>query len=287
MSIGLINEYLAEIDRLRRTSGMTSEQIVREAFKDLLKAWSKAEGLVFIAEMPVGSPQKTRIVPDGTVLHDIRVPLGHWEAKDTADDLKEEIAKKLRRGYPQENILFENTETAILIQNRAPVMECAMQDVEALNRLLKLFFSYERPEVGEFRKAVERFKSDLPAVLAALREKIDEAYSANPAFTEKAAEFLAHAKTTINPTLGEADVREMLIQHILTEDIFNRVFGNSDFHRDNNIAQALYALEALFLGGGRKQMLLAALRPFYSAIFASAEAITGHGEKQKFLKLIY
>jgi Ribbon-helix-helix protein, copG family len=39
MSQQLINDYLAELDVLRRMSGRSNETIVREAFKDLLKAW--------------------------------------------------------------------------------------------------------------------------------------------------------------------------------------------------------------------------------------------------------
>jgi predicted helicase len=34
-------------------------------------------------------------------------------------------------------------------------------------------------------------------------------------------------------------VREMLIQHILTEDIFAKVFNEGDFHRQNNVAKEL------------------------------------------------
>ena len=29
---------------------------------------------------------------------------GHWEAKDSKDDLDDEIAKKIARGYPTNNI---------------------------------------------------------------------------------------------------------------------------------------------------------------------------------------
>ena len=50
----------------------------------------------------------------GATLHnlrgvDIRIPLGHWEAKDTDDSLDREIARKLKAGYPQDNIIFENS----------------------------------------------------------------------------------------------------------------------------------------------------------------------------------
>lgn len=113
MSQLLIQQYLNEIDRLRKFSGSITEGVISEAFKDLLKAWSRQSNLHFISQYEFLSPQKNRIRPDGTILHDLRVPLGYWEAKDTADDLDEEIGKKLAKGYPQDNIIFENSETAV------------------------------------------------------------------------------------------------------------------------------------------------------------------------------
>ena len=125
---------------------------------------------------------KARVVPDGTILHEIRVPLGYWEAKDTDDDLDEEIEKKRRRGYPTDNIVFEDSRTAVLWQDGREVGRCGMTDVEALDRLLARFFAWERPEIAEFREAVRQFRDDLPRVLDALREKIDDAYRDNPGF---------------------------------------------------------------------------------------------------------
>ncbi len=287
MSQILINQYLSELDRIKVMSGSLSEQIIREAFKDLLKTWSRQQGLVFLAEFGLTSNQKTPIRPDGTILHDLRVPLGYWEAKDTADDLDTEIAKKFRKGYPQDNIIFENSSTAVLIQNRTEAMRCSMTDTRELERLLNLFFGYERPEIAEFRRAVSQFQTDLPAILTALRDRIDTAYATNPGFRTAADSFLAHAKDTINPTLTEADVREMLIQHILTEEIFTQVFDGGQFHRENNIAKELFKLEAEFFTGAVKWETLRVLQPYYAAIRANAAQITSHSEKQTFLKAIY
>lgn len=287
MSQLLINAYLAEIDLLRRVSGTSTEQVIREAFKDLLKAWSRQANLVFLAEQALGTNQKTMVRPDGTILHDLRVPLGYWEAKDTNDDLDTEIAKKFLKGYPQDNIIFENSQTAVLIQNRTEVLRCAMTDTKELARLLNLFFGYERPEIAEFRRAVRQFQTDLPAILDALRDRINTAYSGNPSFKAVADTFLAHAKETINPTLTEADVREMLIQHILTEEIFTQVFDGGQFHRENNIAKELFKLEEAFFTGAVKWETLKAMQPYYAAIRANAAQITGHSEKQTFLKAIY
>lgn len=287
MSQLLINAYLAELDRIRKVGGTLNEQTIRPAFRQLLRDWARADDLVFLEELEYATSQKTKVYPDGTVLHDLRVPLGFWEAKDTRDDLDTEISKKLRAGYPQTNILFENSETAVLIQNREEVLRCAMTDTDALEKLLKLFFDYERPEIAEFRKAVEQFKADLPHVLDALRARIDEAYDSNQGFREAADAFLAQAKRTINPAVAEADVREMLIQHILTEEVFSHVFNEGGFHRENNIAKALYGLEERFFSGAIKRETLKALQPYYAAIRANAAQITAHAEKQTFLKVIY
>jgi predicted helicase len=287
MSQLLISQYLNEIDLLKKTTGSSTEGVISEAFKDLLKAWSKQNGLVFSAQFSFQSPQKTTIRPDGTIFHSLGVPFGYWEAKDTDDKLDVEIEKKIKKGYPRDNIIYENSDVAVLFQNTVEVMRCSMQDTKELARLLVLFFSYERIEIREFRKAIEQFKTDLPFVLEALRQRISDAYAANKGFNTAAIKFLDHARDTINPSLTEADVREMLIQHILTEEIFANVFNDSDFHKENNIAKELYALEGKFFTGGVKKDTLAALAPYYTAIKSNAAQIGSHSEKQTFLKVIY
>jgi predicted helicase len=287
MSQILINNYLADLDRIRKVSGSKIEGVISEAFKDLLKSWAKSDNLVFINQFPMQSSLNKPIQPDGAILHEMRVPLGYWEAKDTDDDLDAEIEAKLLKGYPQDNIIFEDSRVAVLWQDRKEIIRCDMTDTDGLEELLKLFFSHQRPEIAQFRQAVEQFKTDLPAVLTALREKIDVAYKTNATFKPAAKKFLNHACETINPTLGSDDVREMLIQHILTEEIFARVFDESDFHRDNNVAKLLYALEGAFFTGAVKKETLRALQPYYTAINANAAQITSHAEKQTFLKVIY
>jgi predicted helicase len=215
------------------------------------------------------------------------VPFGYWEAKDEKDDLDAEIDYKLRRGYPQDNIIFEDSTRAVLVQEKEEVYRCAVDDVKALEKLLDLFFDYERAEITEFRKAVEQFKTDLPMVLEALRSMIERAHKREPNFRKAAEEFLKHAQEAINPSLTEADVREMLIQHILTEDVFTAVFPGTPFHRDNNVARELYKLEATFFKGDTKYQTLKGMEPYYAAVRSAAAQIGTHHEKQTFLKVIY
>ena len=64
-----------------------------------------------------------------------------------------------------------------------------MTDTTALYKPVSLIFSHERPEIAQFR-------TDLPAILEALRGKINDAYAGNTAFRDVADKFLAHAKLT-------------------------------------------------------------------------------------------
>ena len=91
----------------------------------------------------------------GALLHALRMPFGYREAKDEKDDLDAGISFKLRRGYPQDNIIFEDSTQAVLIQNKREVKRCPVDDVSAVERLLELFFAYEREEIADFRKALK------------------------------------------------------------------------------------------------------------------------------------
>lgn len=287
MSQLLIQQYLNQLQDLRKVGGTHRESVVREAFKDLLKGWARSRDLFFIPEYQFTAPNKELRYVDGALVHALRVPFGYWEAKDEKDDLNNEIATKLRRGYPQDNIIFEDSTEAVLMQAKREVMRCAVDDVTALEKLLRLFFSYTPPEVAQFRKAVEQFKTDLPAVLEELRIMIEKAHRANAEFRRASEAFLAHAQETINPSLVAADVREMLIQHVLTEEIFATVFPGTPFHQDNNVARELYRLESTFFKGNTKFQTLKGLEPYYAAIRSAAAKIVTHHEKQSFLKVIY
>ena len=96
-------------------------------------------------------------------------------------------------------------------------MRVDMRRPGELHRLIRTFLDYELPEIEEFRGAWHQFKADLPTVLASLRETVAEAEAANPAYQAAAAAFLELCRSTISPDVSEADVRGMLLQHILTK----------------------------------------------------------------------
>jgi predicted helicase len=79
----------------------------------------------------------------------------------------------------------------------------------------------------------------------------------------------------------------MIIQHILTEDIFNTIFDETQFHRENNIARELETVIHTFFTGETRRVALSSIKHYYDAINAAAAGIADHHEKQKFLKVVY
>ena len=280
-----IDRYHRELADLIEFGGVDNEQNIRAAFQNCLAAFcaDHSERLVLVPELRSDRSNK----PDGTVRDSLRMTRGLWEAKDTHDDLDREIQSKLAQGYPSDNILFEDSRTAVLFQDQREAMRVEMTDPAALDELVRQFLNYELPEIQEFREARQQFKDDLPAVLANLRETIVDAETGNPGYQEAAEIFLDLCHQSISTAVTNDNVREMLIQHILTKDIFLRVFAEDQFHRENNVARQLDALESTFFTGSVRRDAVDRLRAYYGAIGRAADDIAEYGEKQQFLKGIY
>ena len=280
-----IARYRAELDRLVAFGGSANEQSIRRAFENCLADYcaEHKEKLALVPELRTPSG----VIPDGTVKDSLRMARGYWEAKDSQDNLDAEIQRKFNRGYPRDNIIFEDSQTAVLIQNQDVAMRVNMSRPGELHRLIKRFLDYELPEIEEFRHAQRQFKADLPSVLDNLRQTIAHAERLNPDYQAAAAAFLAVCHQTISPNVSSDDVREMLLQHILTKDIFLRVFAEDQFHRENNIAQQLDALERTFFTGDVRRQAIDRLRAYYGAIGRAADEIADYAEKQQFLKTVY
>ena len=279
-----IELYREHLQQLIEYGGSDNESSIRRAFANCLDAYCREhrERMALVDELDARGN-----FPDGTVKDSLRMARGYWEAKDTHDDLDTEIQRKFNRGYPQDNILFEDSQTAVLIQNREEAMRADMSRPDELHRLIRAFLDYELPQIEEFRQAQQQFKADLPAVISNLREAVEAAEAGNPEYQAAAADFLALCQQTIGPAVSGGDIREMLLQHILTQDIFLRVFAEDQFHRENNVARQLNTLEQTFFTGDVRRQAIDRLRAYYGAIGRAADEIADYAEKQQFLKAIY
>jgi hypothetical protein len=231
----IIKAYLNDVERLKGEQRILHEQGLRGPFQNLLDKAAKRQGWTLVPELPTHSGGR-RVIPDGTVRDEFRLARGWWEAKDTSDRLASEIQKKLKAGYPTRNTIFEDTQTAVLFQDRGEAGEFALREPVKIAELLSRFLSHDESDEREFRRAMDEFKSRIPDLAQSLREHIDEAHRKNKKFKAAFAEFLVLCRTSLNPELSDEKVDEMLIQHLLTERLMRNLFQNPEFTTRNVIA---------------------------------------------------
>ncbi|MDM8567414.1 N-6 DNA methylase [Candidatus Halobeggiatoa sp. HSG11] len=281
-----IQNYYKKLENLIQYGGSRNEESIRRAFENLLDGYCGPKNFTLVAEITQAG-ESGKIRPDGVVKDALRLDWGYWEAKDSKDDLDKEIKKKLAKGYPNDNIIFEDSQTAVLIQTGVEVLRIDMQEPEQLDKILTRFLNYERPEVRDFRQAIEQFKDDLPTVVETLRATLDQQKKKNNKFKQAFKGLFSSCQESINPNINDFDIGEMIIQHILTEEIFLTVFNERQFHQENIIAQQLQnVVNSFFVGKMRRDTLLS-IESYYLVIRRHADNISNHHEKQKFLKVIY
>ena len=154
--------------------------------------------------------------------------------------LPSEVERKFERGYPRDNILFQDPHRAILWQNNQQRLDADLTDSDRTDRDARnLLFS---PSAGIYGMGGGSIGIQGQGARAWCRGWRN-ASMVNGRRTKRLSPPLLTSMTkcrqSINPNLSEAAVEEMLIQHLLTERIFRTVFDNQDFTRRNVIANEI------------------------------------------------
>jgi predicted helicase len=161
-------------------------------------------------------------------------------------------------------------------------------DAANLVELLRVFFSYTEPQLEEWNKAVEEFAPRIPDIAKGVKELLDKESKKNKTFVTAFDGFVQLCRQAINPNLSEDAVETMLIQHMLTERIFRKVFDNPEFTRRNIIAIEIEkVIKTITDKRFSRDEFLKELDYFYGAIEDNARKTTDYSEKQTFLNKVY
>ncbi|MGB1207304.1 MAG: type ISP restriction/modification enzyme [Chitinophagales bacterium] len=282
MSLAQIANYHRQLEKTQRRGTTSNEQSIKGHFANLLQHYCNKKDLTLIAER-----HYENLRPDGTVRGEL-FSYGYWESKDTKDDLEQEIKKKIAKGYPTNNIIFEDSQTAVLYQYGKRIAVAKTIDEQNFDELLNTFVEFELPIRKELRKAIQDFKENIPKMAKDLRQVIKkEEESKNKKFVQARSNLIEICKQSINPEITKQEVNEMLVQHILTEDMFLYIFSETEFHRENNIAQAIDKVLKTFYTKKRKREVKNKIGNFYTVLKAKVSNINILSEKQKILKMTY
>jgi predicted helicase len=266
---------------------VTHEGALETAFQRLLSETARPHGWFLTPKRSLRVKGK-HIIPDGTLLDLFNLPRGYWEAKDTDDDLGEEIAKKRAKGYPFGNTIFEDTRRGLLFQNGQLALDADLANPQAVADLLNGFYAYAEPDIEGFEQAVAEFQERVPELALALADKIKLAHQDNRKFQEAFANFFTLCQSALNPNISQSAVDEMLVQHLLTERLIRKIFDNPEFTRRNVIAAEVEkVIAALVSKTFNRDEFLKSLDKFYKAIESAARVLEDFSEKQHFLNTVY
>ena len=107
---------------------------MRSAFATLLETAAKPFGWKLVPEYSMRVKGGKRIQLDGALIEVFRLQHGHWEARDSADDLNKEIRKKI--DHPTANLLFWELSRAVLDQHGTKVADDPLDEPAALISIL-------------------------------------------------------------------------------------------------------------------------------------------------------
>ena len=282
----VVADYFDELRRLEQ-HGLSHEGAVSPAFAALLRHCA-GQFKWTLAEQHRMHRRGHTIQVDGALLDPYNFVQGVWEAKDTADDLATEIKNKFAAGYPRDNILFQSPDRIILWQDDRPALDAPADRPDLLVDALRAFFEYQPPAIEQWHRAADEFKLKVPEYAQGLLSLIEEERRENRPFADAFAGFATLCREALNPNLSDKAVEEMLVQHILTERLFRRVFQNTEFTERNAIAREIETVaRALWSRRFSRDDFMRPLDRFYHAIEEVAATIDDYGEKQAFMNTVY
>ncbi len=281
-----IKLYYQELAKLQE-QGYQNEGELRGVFDELIRYSCRQFEWLLVTETTLKFNNKN-IRPDGIIKRGI-FQHGIYEAKDNQDKLQAEITKKFKQGYPKNNAIFWSPERLIIYQNNKLIFdEKIAKNADNLILGLRRFFEYAEPEIEAWEKAAEEFGQNVQPLAEGLLKLIDEQSQINLNFINAFNNFVTLCQQAINPNISEKAVQEMLIQHLLTERIFRKLFNNSDFVNRNIIAAEIEkVITTLTCKSFNRDQFLGNLDYFYNALENAASTVKDFSEKQAFLNQIY
>ena len=282
----VINSYISELkprlDRILKTN--SNEENIRPVFIELLNRCGEHKNLWVVTEDRVQNNKK----PDGAIKNYYTVH-GYWEAKSPDKNLDKEIEEKKKLGYPLNNTIFENSSKCVLFQHNQirKEIQTNMWSDTALGELLSLFFNFQTQEIIDFNNAKNRLlkKENLSSLISSIEEEL-ESLKNEKNYIREVNNLVNECKKFINPYFERKNVEQWLIQHVLTEQIFLKVFDEQQYLEQNNISKSIKRIERKFLLN-KKQEIVNKIKPYINPITTYGTKLDDLNEKQLFLKDIY
>lgn len=147
------------------------------------------------------------------------------------------------------------------------------------------FYGRVVQKVGD-RRYLEDWSVDVAEIAHKHIQRINDLIASNQEAKRAFEEFLDSLHYNINDNIDQEQAVEMLAQHLITQPVFEALFGGYSFVKDNPVSRAINSVMSIFerYGFDNGQQ---SLKPFYDSVKARAQGIDNAAAKQKIIVTLY
>ena len=158
-------------------------------------------------------------------------------------------------------------------------------NLEEMAGLEQAFYGRIVKKVGD-RRYLEDWSKDVAEIAKRHITRINDLIASNTGAKQAFDTFLTSLQHNINSTVNQKQAVEMLAQHLITQPIFEAMFEDYDFVKDNPVSHAMNDVVSAFsvFGFDKEQKELA---PFYESVKLRASGIDNAEAKQKIIVTLY
>lgn len=158
-------------------------------------------------------------------------------------------------------------------------------NTDEVSDIEQAFYGKIVKKVGD-RRYLEDWSADVARIaqrhIAKIKDLIDSQSGAKMAFDT----FIKGLRYNINDSIDEEKAIEMLAQHLITQPVFQALFGEYSFVNNNPVSKAMNdVISAFSLFGFDKEQK--ELEPFYESVKLRASGIDNAEAKQKIIVTLY
>lgn len=132
----------------------------------------------------------------------------------------------------------------------------------------------------------EQWASDIAKIAERHKERIIELIDKDPKHRRAFDKFMEGLHTNINPNIQDEEAIEMLAQHLITKPVFEALFDNYSFVKNNTVSQAMQKILTLLDNDGM-QKDQEQLQRFYQSVRERCEGVDNAEGKQKIIIELY
>lgn len=268
--------------------------VVQSVGRVMRKAPGKKYGYIIIPVVVPSDVEADKALDDNerykvvwTVLNALRAHDDRFNATVNKIELNRKKPNNILVGRPEYS--FDNDGDPFQVNEDSATYETTKdigrQMALQFEQLQSVVFARMVQKVGD-RRYWEQWAKDIAQIAERQIERIQHLIETKTDQRKAFDKFLAGLQKNINPSISEPQAVEMLAQHIITKPVFEALFENYSFEKNNAISTAMQSMLDALEGKSIAEES-ETLQKFYESVRKRAEGIDNAEGKQRIIIELY